>query len=295
MAIIGHYIAAFSAGHFVPQANIVLLCKLTMMSDAICALFMLFGLEHGGIYPAFLMSTPGPGTQRLIKKWMSEGQWKQGVDLAPGEEGFHGFGALFPFYVNISYSHSVELMAIIAVALIAFLMMRTRLDIKYAGAIFFALVSHPLLDMIFHDANFIMGDRVVSRVSFGLWQIDSIGPLVFLLECAMVYFPMKLWLSGRVPVSSDAKVEVEMAAHKKMFWTICLTHNMASWYIMGPLMEWGFYKYTSFRFGDDNFPSYALVAVMMWSWTLALYPLHKLDSLLVSKENVASEAPYLKV
>jgi len=289
MAIIGHFLAAFLAGHFVPQANVVFLCKLTMMSDAVCALFMLLGLEKGALYPAWLMSTPPPGTQRLVKKWISEGHWEEGVDLEPGEEGFRGFGALYPFYCSISYSHSVELMAILAVVIIAYLVVRRRIDAKYAAAIFFCMVSHPLTDMIFHDAHFFMGDRASSRFNLGLWQINSIGPLVFLLEVAMAYFPMRLWLSGRVPISDDPKIEADIAANKKQFWTLCLAHNMTSWYILGPLMEWGFYKYTSFPFGDDNFVSYMMSSILMWSWTVALYPLYKMDCLLVSKEAGANE------
>ena len=70
-----------------------------------------------------------------------------------------------------------------------------------------------------------------------------------------------------------------------LFWTISLSHNMASFYIVSPLMI--FLMYTYFpkqQFGTNAcYWTYWFYAVGMWSWTIALYPLHKLQQLTTLK------------
>lgn len=185
MAIVGHWIASFFAAAFLPEASVVLLCKLTMLSDALFGLFGLLGIERFGIYAHWLMSTPPPGTVKLVEDWKREGVWLQGEDFMPGEQGFGGFGALFAAYVDISWSHSVQLMAIVSIPIVAFMWAMYRIRAKYALAIFFACISHPLLDMVFHDANFLMGNRARTRVSYNLWQITWLGPILFAVEVLM--------------------------------------------------------------------------------------------------------------
>lgn len=45
-----------------------------------------------------------------------------------------------------------------------------------AFAIFLAAISHPVLDMFFHDAYVFAGNRAVSRVTFNFWQMYYMEP-----------------------------------------------------------------------------------------------------------------------
>lgn len=285
MAVIGHWLVSFLLGHFVPEANITLLCKLSMLSDAVAGIFVVIGLERAGIYAEWFMSTPPPGTMRLVTEWKDKGLWEPGVDLTPGENGFSGFGALFPFYIDVSYSHSVELMFIFSVLLALYMLLRHRISAIYAATLILATISHPLLDIIFHDAHIFMGARNKSRYSLGLWQHDKLIIPALLLELCMAILPYKLWISTREPIDASADTLKNISEYKKMFWMMALTHNQASWYLVSPALQLGFYRFTSFPFGADNELSYLLVCVTLLSWTGALYPLHKLDCLLRRKDS----------
>jgi len=284
MAIVGHWVASFIAAAYLPEASVVLLCKLAMLSDAFFGLFMLLGIERFGIYAHWFMSTPPPGTQALVDEWKRNGQWLPGEDFAPGQGGFGGFGALFAAYVDLSYSHSVEFMVLVAIPIILLMWARYNIRAKYALGMLLVCVSHPLLDMVFHDANFMMGNRVKTRVSLNLWQITWLGPLLFIVEVLMAYVPYRMWLRTKQPINEDKNTEEEIAKWQGVFWQIAITHNMASWYIFSPAIQWAFYNLApqpTFAFGADNFWSYTLLAATVWSWTIALYPLRRLEVLLV--------------
>jgi hypothetical protein len=45
-------------------------------------------------------------------------------------------------------------------------------------AIFLAAISHPVLDMFFHDAYVLAGNRAVSRVTVNFWQIYYMEPVL---------------------------------------------------------------------------------------------------------------------
>eukprot|EP00429_Kryptoperidinium_foliaceum_P017160 CAMPEP_0176045050 /NCGR_PEP_ID=MMETSP0120_2-20121206/22361_1 /TAXON_ID=160619 /ORGANISM="Kryptoperidinium foliaceum, Strain CCMP 1326" /LENGTH=309 /DNA_ID=CAMNT_0017378455 /DNA_START=45 /DNA_END=974 /DNA_ORIENTATION=+ len=307
MAIVGHWVASFLAAVYLPEASVVLLCKLTMLSDTLFGLLGMLAIERFGIYAHWIMSTPPPGTMALVEEWKRNGLWLPGEDFVPGQDGFTGFGALFSVYVDISYSHSVELMALSAVPIIMFMWARYGIRAKYALAILFVCVSHPLLDMVFHDANFLMGNRAKTRVSFNLWQITWLGPVLFIVEVLMAYVPYRMWLRTKQPITQDKNTEEEIAKWKGLFWQIAITHNMVSWYIVSPAIQWAFYNLApqpTFAFGADNFWSCALLAITVWSWSIALYPLYRLEALLVpaaedwktDKTNHDLEAPsYMKL
>lgn len=61
MAIVGHWVSSFLAAAYLPEASVVLLCKLAMLSDAVFGLLLLLGIERFGLYAHWLMSTPPPG------------------------------------------------------------------------------------------------------------------------------------------------------------------------------------------------------------------------------------------
>lgn len=297
MAIIGHWLFAFPICCLVPEASVALICKCTMLSDLLAGLFLLLGIESGSMYTQW-MATPPPGTQDLVAQWKADGLWEEGVDQAPGQDGFKGFQLTFPLYVSIPWSHSVEFMAIVAVVLIVCLWLRSRISARYAIGIFIAMISHPCLDMIFHDANFRMGNRTQTRVSLGLWQIPYNGPFTFALEVVMAYVPYRIWRSMRGPIIDttrpDDDIAREIATYEKQFWTIAISHNMASWYVLSPLMAVGFYKYApQLQFATPNaYWSYVLFFFTFLSWSAALYPIHMLEKL-TSPKNTQAKEPLL--
>eukprot|EP00927_Polykrikos_kofoidii_P016476 TRINITY_DN17466_c0_g1_i1.p1 TRINITY_DN17466_c0_g1~~TRINITY_DN17466_c0_g1_i1.p1 ORF type:complete len:306 (+),score=30.87 TRINITY_DN17466_c0_g1_i1:88-1005(+) len=287
MAVVGHWLVSFLLGSVVPEASITVLCKMAMLSDALAAILAIFQVERIGIYPRWLQSTPPPGTESLVLEWKRRGVWQQGVDLDPGENGFHGFGAVFPFYVDVSYSHSVELMLLLSVPLAGCLLVSRRIGARYAAAIILTAVSHPCLDILFHDAHIFMGDRAKSKYSVGLWQYDRLIVPLLAMELLMAYLPYRLWLSSRVPIGSGEEITTSIAKYKKMFWTMAISHNQASWYVVSPLMQWLFFSYLpqpAFAFGADNEWSYLVAGLTILSWTGALYPLYKLEMLLSHKD-----------
>eukprot|EP00927_Polykrikos_kofoidii_P016477 TRINITY_DN17466_c0_g3_i1.p1 TRINITY_DN17466_c0_g3~~TRINITY_DN17466_c0_g3_i1.p1 ORF type:complete len:217 (+),score=20.99 TRINITY_DN17466_c0_g3_i1:37-651(+) len=190
---------------------------------------------------------------------------------------------MFPFYIDLAYSHSVELMLLLSVPLAGCLLVSRRIGSRYAVACILSAVSHPCLDILFHDAHIFMGNRAKSRYSLGLWQHDDLIVPVLAMELLMAYLPYRLWLSSRVPIGSAEEITAEILKYKKMFWTMAISHNQASWYVVSPLMQWFFFQYLpqpAFAFGADNEWSYVVIGLTLLSWTGALYPLYKLEKLL---------------
>ncbi|CAJ1437625.1 unnamed protein product [Effrenium voratum] len=255
--------------------------------------FLLFGWELASAYPWYAQEPIA--TQDQIALWQAEGKWSPRQDPNAGISGFHGFAVLFPFYVDLTFSHSVEGMAL--ASLVVVLLGRSYgMSWPTAAAVCFCGISHPVMDMFFHDAYFLMGNRAKTRVSAEFWHIPYIGPAAFLLELLMCYLGFHFWWSSRSPKSKDAQGEAEIARYLRMFWGISLSHNMASFYIMSPVMCWAFYRFApELQFlTPASYWSFCLFAVVMWSWALALYPLHKLEQLTVRKDSEV-EDQYLKI
>lgn len=262
---------------------------MAMLSDMIAGLLVLLKIEFATTFPWYL-STPPPATKQLLSDWKSKGQWLPKVDESAAQ-GFKGFPGLFPFYLDITYSHSVEGMAIASILVVFFMRLRYRISLGYATAIFVAAISHPVLDMFFHDAYLLAGNRAVTRISFNFWQIAYIGPISFLLECGLAYAGYRIWWSTRVPISDDPDVVSKISKYTKMFWSLALSHNMTSFYVASPLLIWAMYRFApSVEFGTPAcYWAWILFALTMWSWAFALYPLHKLEGLTRFKGAVADE------
>jgi len=293
MAVIGHWLGAFPVCYFVPQASVALLCKLSMMSDALLGVLVLFRVETATIFPWY-MPKPYAATEETIARWKSSGEWLPSgpvMDQAPGDPGFEGYSALWPVYLDAPYSHTVELMAILGILLIAYMRFRYHISEGYCIGIMFAIISHPVMDMFFHDANFLMGNRAVSRCCFHFWQTPWMGPISFALEVLMAYAGYAMWMSTRVPVNSDTETTTSIAYYKKMFWMLAIQHNMASFYLANPFMIWAFYKWAPQLqfFTPAAYFSFVLLAIVIWSWTLALYPLHKIEGLTKLKKPCCPE------
>lgn len=294
MAIVGHWCVAFLLGWLMPNVSTTSLCKLTMLSDTLLGVFGILGRERAGIYVNW-MSTPPPGTQHLIEEWKSTEVWKQGVDVVDGQGGFRGWvPCCFPLYTDISYSHSVEFMAIAAVPIvIVCCLLRRKISVGYAFAIFLAMTSHPVMDMIFHEAYFRMGDRSKSRVSFELWQIPYNAPFTFLLECILAYATFRLWISSREPVCNDIETGDALSYYQKAFLSISVTHNMFSWYVLAPILPWVFYNVApEVGYLADTTWSYWFIAATVFSWAMPLYPLYKLEGLTMPRTFDKGEVPY---
>merc|ERR1740121_1262264 len=91
-----------------------------------------------------------------------------------------------------------------------------------------------------------------------------------------------LWRSSKEACGDQD--EVDARKYQKMFWTMALTHNQASWYVVSPLMGFSFFRLVpSWQFGGDTEWTYVLICVTILSWTGALYPLYKLDCCLKPK------------
>eukprot|EP00933_Yihiella_yeosuensis_P022577 TRINITY_DN17770_c0_g1_i2.p1 TRINITY_DN17770_c0_g1~~TRINITY_DN17770_c0_g1_i2.p1 ORF type:complete len:320 (-),score=33.48 TRINITY_DN17770_c0_g1_i2:82-1005(-) len=282
MAIVGHWVPAFLVGYVMPQASQVLLCKLTMLSDVLFAFFAVFKLERVGVFVNF-MSMPPSGTQHLISEWKDAGLWNPSYDKTPGEDGFQGFvPCCFPFYADLSYSHSLELMAIISIPIVALLWVRWRITLSYAFVILMCLVSHPLIDMLFHDAYILMGDRSKSRVSLAIWQIPWNGPFTFALEAGLAYGSYRLWMSARKPVKDDDDTQAAILHNAKQFWMIAIGHSMLSFYVLAPIMNWLFHRYApGAGFMADSTWSSVLLCFMVLTWSAALFPLYRLEIMTV--------------
>ncbi|CAE7521593.1 unnamed protein product [Symbiodinium natans] len=289
MAVIGHWVGAFPLCYFVPQASVALLCKMAMMSDFIASFLLLFQVESAATFPWYL-STPPPSTNNLILEWKEKGQWLPEAE-ATYKQGFSGFPVLFPVYLDLSYSHSVECLVFVGLAVAAVWRLRYGISIGYVIAIFLAGISHPILDMFFHDAYVLSGNRAVTRVTYNFWQIPYMEPIAYLLEILMCYGGYRIWWSTRQPLPGP-EVDANITFYKRMFWTVALSHNMASFYIVSPSLIWIMYKIAPEQqfLTPACYWSYCLFAVTLWSWTFALYPLHKLESLTCRKEAATEPA-----
>lgn len=287
MAVVGHWLASFLLSCLVPQASVTLLCKCTMLSDNLASILSLFRVETSTVYvqPPWMQEPPN-ATLELIEEWKAEGVWEKGVDLEPGEKGFNGFQLTCPLYFDASYSHSLELMSILSIPLIAYMWLRYRINAGYALVILGAMISHPLMDMVFHDAYFLMGDRSKTRVTFNLWQIPYNAPFTFMLEVAMAYFPYQAWRSRRNPINDDVDTAQKIATYEKLFWAFAI-YNMLSWYVMAPIMIITAYRFTPEKesYTPHAPEGYYIGVLLFLSWSLALYPLHKLENLMAPEKN----------
>ena len=295
MAIIGHWIGSFPLSYLVPHASVTLLCKMAMLSDVVCGLLVLLKIELAATFPWYV-STPPPATVELTSRWKSDGQWLPKMDES-AEHGFKGFPALFPFYLDITYSHSIEGITIVALVIALLMRLRYKISLGYAAAILLAAISHPILDMFFHDAYVLAGNRAVTRVTFNFWQVSYIAPFAFLLECGLALVGFRVWWSTRVPISDDPDLAARITYYKKLFWSLSLSHNMTSFYIVSPLLIWSMYKLApNVQFGTPAcYWSLILFAITMWSWTFALYPLYKLEALTRVKHTDAAVDGYQKI
>mmetsp|Transcript_42171 Transcript_42171/g.131213 ORF Transcript_42171/g.131213 Transcript_42171/m.131213 type:complete len:299 (-) Transcript_42171:175-1071(-) len=294
MAVVGHWLPAFLLAYALPDASATLFCKLAMLSDVFSAIFVLAGVERAGIYMDW-MATPPPGTSRLIGEWKKAGVWDRHIDRVEGEDSFKGWvPCCFPVYADLSYSHTVEFMAILAVPVAAYACVRWRKGLAYALAVLLIMVSHPLMDMLFHDAYFLMGNRSNTRVSIQLWQMPWNGPFTFTAETLCAYGSYRLWLSAREPASADESTSKAISGCQRQFWQLALGHNMISWYVAAPSLAWLFYRFApQWEYMADNTWSYVFMAITIASWSLSLYPLYKLEALTVPIKPDGGEAPYV--
>ena len=98
----------------------------------------------------------------------------------------------------------------------------------------------------------------------------------------MAYAPYRLWLSALEPVDDSAPTRRAIRTYKLAFWAIGLGWNMPCFYLLRPLMQLS-WEVVGYRIGVQG-PADMLV---MWTWVAALYPIHKLEQLLVLRPREA--------
>ena len=92
----------------------------------------------------------------------------------------------------------------------------------------------------------------------------------------------RLWLSALEPVDDSAPTRRAIRTYKLAFWAIALGWNMPSWYLLQPLIRLS-WQVVGYRLGVQG-PADCLV---MWTWVAALFPIHKLEQLLVLRPREA--------
>lgn len=218
MAIIGHFFPAFWLSIFLSLTEEIdcvpawMLLKLTMLSDTISGVLFLFGIENLEIYARWMTDAVGHPpieTSQAISRWKDEGRWSESGDPEQGRNGFEGFVGVAPVYFDLSFSHSVLFVGLFFAIQIAAATKAWHARRRAPGptfgwrgflAIVLAVVSHPLLDMVFHDAHIAFGNRSVSRYSLNLWKRGGVfGPIAIVRELFLGYLPFRAWVDRREP------------------------------------------------------------------------------------------------
>ena len=154
MAIVGHWLVGFVASYCFPQTGVALFLKLSMASDGAVLLFSLLGLESAMAYASWMPSVPSE-TSAAIAAWKRDGKWLDDQDPTPGVGGFAGFDvSVAPLYWDVSYSHSVLFCALMGAAFAVVYRIRCPAAARplVCAAVWATVVSHPLMDIFFHDA-----------------------------------------------------------------------------------------------------------------------------------------------
>lgn len=136
-----------------------------------------------------------------------------------------------------------------------------------AATLFLCTVSHPMLDVLFHDAYFSFGNRAVSRLAYfgGLWQSASLAALGFALELALCVFPYLWWRAARMPADASESTLASIRRNERLFWLLALGYNMPSLYLISPAWQHVAWP-AGFRMGVLGWPD----AAVLWTWCLAL-------------------------
>lgn len=151
MAVVGHWLVGFLFSYCFPEAGVALFLKLSMFSDGAVLLFSVLGLESAVGYASWMPSVPAE-TATAIAAWKRDGKWV-GSDPTPGSGGFGGFDGVFPFYLDVSYSHSVLFCALLGTAIaVGYRLYLPAARPLVCVAIWATVLSHPLMDIFFHDA-----------------------------------------------------------------------------------------------------------------------------------------------
>merc|ERR1712007_378956 len=95
-------------------------------------------------------------------------------------------------------------------------------------------------------------------------------------------------MATREPADCRAETASHLEYYKTLFWRLALTHNMASFYVVSPFMIWAFSRWEPQlqAFTPYAYWSLVLFAITVWSWTFALYPIYKIETLTVCRKPV---------
>jgi len=228
--------------------------KCSMLSDGLVIFLYMLGLERGYAFAPWMGGAP-PETLAAVERWKSRGEWDPNVDREPYDGTnstahlFRGFEGAFPFYLDITYSHSLQYMAIAGafIGVVWAVLGSGRGAVGRGGALagaavlFLCTVSHPALDMVYHDAYILSGNRTLTRVAFldgGLWQNARLSAVGFILELCLAILPYMIWRASRAPADGSAETGVEIQRDHRLFWALALGFNLASLYLLAPGMQY---------------------------------------------------------
>ena len=118
--------------------------------------------------------------------------------------------------------------------------------------VFAVFVSHPLTDIIFHDAYILFGNRSVrcmdrvcaalkyisrlrvqvTRLSLGLWRSIGWSFALFLLEPLSVYVLFRRWVELTRLVDETPSTLKEWVKWSRLYWALEIFFCNLSWYII---------------------------------------------------------------
>lgn len=198
----------------------------------------------------------------------------RGVSIMADGAVFNGYSGAGTMYFDIPYSHSVLFIFLFAIPFCLWHKFKEgKTPIAVVG-VMLAFLSHPLLDIIFHDASFGFGSRT-QAVSLGLWRSNSWTVALWFLEPLCVYYVWKTWKN-----TLHIKNKEVWAKNAKIYWLGEIFYCNYSWYSAYPLgkMTWEILPKGQ-RLGENIY----MLCVIIFSWAWVLYFVRKLEDPEVSE------------
>jgi len=148
----------------------------------------------------------------------------RGVSIMNDGAVFRGFSGAGTMYFDIPFSHSVFFIFLFAIPFCLYHLLKEKKTPVAVVGVMLAFLSHPLLDIFFHDASFGFGSRT-QAVSIGLWRSNAWTAALWFLEPLCVYVVWKMWKH-----TLDIKDKVAWAKNAKIYWLGEIFYCNYSWY-----------------------------------------------------------------
>mmetsp|Transcript_64524 Transcript_64524/g.127467 ORF Transcript_64524/g.127467 Transcript_64524/m.127467 type:complete len:123 (-) Transcript_64524:118-486(-) len=112
-----------------------------------------------------------------------------------------------------------------------------------------------------------------------MWRSPELGAAAFVLEVTTTYAAWRAWRAARTPADETAATAAAIARYERLFWALSLLFNMPSWYCSSMEMQVS-RELIGYPLGTMGTPD----TMLMWTWAAALYPMHKLEALLLPRK-----------